>query len=163
MIVHYCRVAILCVIKLTAMPQLWGQKYLTKNHFRVQVHDINIEPTPHQLRVSQVRLAKKFIIIYLSDDEFFKLSDLCQVRHLIFWLICNKVSITIYIKLHQTFYSKMWLHISVVGKVEHTSLVHGQTKVINKLVHRFIFYIFFYPPRNVGDNLKWKKSDRGSR
>ena len=74
-----------------------AKKYLTKNPFRVQVHDINIEPTPHQLRVSQVRLAKKFIIIYLSDNEFFKLSDLCQVRHLIFWLICNKVSITMYL------------------------------------------------------------------
>ena len=36
----------------------------------------------------------------------------------------------------------MWLYISVLGKVEHTSLVHGQTKVINKLVHRFIFFIF---------------------
>ena len=55
----------------------------------------------------------------------------------------------------------MWLHISVVGKVEHTSLVHGQTKVINKLVHQFAFF-YNCPPRNVGDNLKWKKSERSS-
>ena len=36
----------------------------------------------------------------------------------------------------------MWLYISVLGQVEHTSLVHGQTKVINKLVQRF-FCVFF--------------------
>ena len=55
---------LLGVIKLTAMLQLWGQRYLTINLTTnkvltdfccvFQVQDINIEPTPHQLRVSQV-------------------------------------------------------------------------------------------------------------
>ena len=125
--------------------------------FRVQVQDINIEPTPHQLRVSQVELGVRidFIIIDFSDEFHheirifvcYKLSD-C-LRHLIFWSACYKVLITLIEnftsiqRVHQTFYSKMWLYISVLGQVEHTSLVHGQTKVINKLVHQFIFLHFF--------------------
>ena len=54
----------------------------------------------------------------------------------------------------------MWVLVSVAGQAEPAGLVHWQAEVRERGSQLRWDLVFF---RNVGDNLKWKKSDRNSR